>query len=350
VNIRKDAPLSDVLWYRIGGTARYLIDASSPEDVQDAITFVRQRGIEPVLFVGHGANLLFPDEYFAGAVVRLVDPSPGEVAPIDTGARIGDDVLIESFAGETLDRLLHRAFAAHLVGLEWAGGLPGTVGAGVRGNVGAFGGEIRDSVHQVTVLDLAENPARVRTLRGDQLEFVYRGSLLKQDRNLIALSATFRLRKGSASEVEAARDTYDAHIAYRQTHHPMDFPNTGSTFKNVSRAEDVEKVLAVYPELRERVARDWHGKVSMGYLNRKLGFAGFRAGNAAVSDKHCNFVLNLGGARAADVVEVVETIRQTFEDTFGFQPEPEVEIVRVSRPGAPSHPQPAGAPEGVRRS
>jgi UDP-N-acetylmuramate dehydrogenase len=130
----------------------------------------------------------------------------------------------------------------------------------------------------------------------------------------------------------------------------MDFPNTGSTFKNVSRAEDVEKVLAVYPELRERVARDWHGKVSMGYLNRKLGFAGFRAGNAAVSDKHCNFVLNLGGARAADVVEVVETIRQTFEDTFGFQPEPEVEIVRVSRPGAPSHPQPAGAPEGVRRS
>ncbi len=321
--VGRDAPLSDVLRYRIGGRARFLVDAQSPDDVRQAVSFVREHSVESVLFVGHGANLLFPDDYFDGAVIRLVDPVQPQGAVAE-----GEEGLIKSYAGETLDRLIQRAFDSGLVGLEWAGGLPGTVGAAVRGNVGAFGGEVKDWVRDVTVLDIADDAPHVLTLRRDELDFVYRGSLLKQKRNLIALGASFCLRRGSAADLARARDTYRANIAYREARHPMDYPNTGSTFKNIAAPDEVARVLAVFPDLTERVLGDWHGKVSMGFLNRRLGFSGYRVGNAEVSEKHCNFVLNLGGARARDVAGIIGTIQQRFEDTFGFRPEPEVEIVR----------------------
>ncbi|HZS94534.1 MAG TPA: UDP-N-acetylmuramate dehydrogenase, partial [Chloroflexota bacterium] len=292
--------------------------------------FTQDHGIERVLFLGHGANLLFPDEYFDGAIVRLVDGdqplSPIDVSPTD-GNGTGEHVLVESYAGETLDRLIQRSFAAGLVGLEWAGGLPGTVGAAVRGNVGAFGGEIKDVVHQVDVLDTNQEIPRVRSLEPEELNFAYRDSLIKRDCGLVALNATFRLKHGDPEDISRARQVYHDNIAYRESHHPLDYPNTGSTFKNVARAGDVAKVLAVFPDLAPRVAGEWHGKVSMGYLNRRLGFSGYRIGNAAVADKHCNFILNLGGAQARDVRAIIDDIRRRFDETFHFQPEPEIEII-----------------------
>lgn len=337
--VREDVLLSDVLWYRIGGRARFLIDAGSSADVLDAVAFVRRHGVERVHFLGQGANLLFPDEYFDGAIIRLIDGAEpadsvhtrghgnqGVRREPENGA-VGEHTLIRSYAGETLDNLIHRAFASGLVGLEWAGGLPGTVGAAVRGNVGAFGGEIKDSIHEVDVLDVGPDVHGIRTLSRGELNFGYRDSLLKRDRRLVALSATLELRRGQPAEVAAAREVYHANIRYRTERHPLDYPNTGSTFKNVAAPDEVGKVLAALPDLAPLVAHEWHGKVSMGNLNRRLGFSGFRIGNAMVSEKHCNFILNLGGARADDVTSIIAAIQRTFQETFGFSPEPEVEIV-----------------------
>ncbi len=120
---------------------------------------------------------------------------------------------------------------------------------------------------------------------------------------------------------------YNNNIEYRRIRHPLEYPNCGSVFKNIAIPEHVEKVLDVFPDLEEKIKRDWHGKVSMGYLIKRLDMSGYRVGNAMVSQKHCNFIVNLGGARSTDVLSIIKVIQEKFLETFDFVPEVEVEIV-----------------------
>ncbi len=321
MKIVENANLSEILWYKIGGSARYLLEVRSKEDVIEAVEFIQRQHISNYFVCGLGANLIFPDGHFDGAVIHFL---PKE----HQGIRQIDDETLEAFAGELLDSVIIFAFDQRLVGLEWAGGLPGTVGAGVRGNVGAFGNEIKDSIESVEVLEITDKTYHITTLHKNELLFNYRNSLIKQRRNLIVLSARFTFSTVGHDGVEKAKDTYFANIAYRKEKHPYEHPNTGSVFKNITDKEQVAKILEVFPDAKESVETKWHGKVSMGYLNKRLGFSGYRIGNAEISTKHANFINNLGGAKATDVIAVIEAIRNKFQETFGFMPEPEVEIVR----------------------
>lgn len=321
MQIYNNVLLSTILWYQIGGIAKTVLDVASKEDLFEALEYIKNNNIHKVFILGMGSNLLFSDDGFDGVIIRFQSQEDGQ------GVRFIENGIVESFAGEFLDSVIQAQFELGLVGLEWAGGLPGTVGAAVRGNVGAFGGEIKDSFLKAHCILLHEdNSFEEVTLTHDEMNFSYRSSEVKKG-NLIVVSAQFQLKDGTPEELLQAHEKYFANILYRQEHHPLDYPNCGSVFKNISKKEEVERVLESWGDIKEQVENKWHGKVSMGYIIDRLGFKGLREGNAQVSEKHQNFIVNLGGAKAEDVKKIIVAVEEEMQENFGFTPEVEIEIV-----------------------
>lgn len=313
--------LSTILWYQIGGVAKTVIDVASKEDIYEALTYIKANNITKVFVLGLGSNLLFSDEGYDGVIIRFMSQDDG------MGVRFLGEGIIESFAGEFLDSVIQAQFELGLVGIEWAGGLPGTVGAAVRGNVGAFGGEIKDVFVKAHCIRLSENgDYEELTLTRDEMEFAYRSSKVKSEK-LIVISAQFQLREGTQEELLAAHETYFANVTYRQDKHPLDYPNCGSVFKNISKKEEVERILESWDDIRDLVENKWHGKVSMGYVIDRTGLKGFRIGQAQISEKHQNFIVNLGGAKASDVKGIIAEVEEDIQENFGFTPEVEIEII-----------------------
>jgi UDP-N-acetylmuramate dehydrogenase len=321
MKIQNDFPLSEILWYKIGGRAKYLLTCESREDIVQALAFIKEHKPNKVFVCGLGSNLIFSDNDFDGVVIRIV------ASENDQDIHVNNDGYVQAFAGEVLDKVIVFAFENHLTGLEWAGGLPGTVGAGVRGNVGAYGGEIKDSLVEAEVLDYSGEEPILKTLSNEELAFVYRGSLIKTQKKMVVISATFDLKKSSDEEIREARKVYTLHKEQRKKNHPLEYPNCGSVFKNLREKEQIEKVLEVYPDLRENIEKKWYGKIAVASLIERFGLKGYRVGNAQVSEKHALFIVNLGGAKASDVLQIIQTIKDKFQTTFGFEPEVEVEIV-----------------------
>lgn len=324
MQVRTNIKLSNILWYRIGGICKYLLDCENKEDIYEALEFIDKNNISKLFICGLGSNLVFTDEYFDGAVIRIsVDESnPDYIRNIT-------DNSIEAFAGITLDKVINFSLTQNLVGLEWAGGLPGTVGAAVRGNVGAYGGEIKDSLNSAEVLVRnSQTGFTIKKLSNQDLNFSYRHSLIKENSgNMVVLSATFKLNSVNSEEVKKAQATYQLHIQQRKDKHPLEYPNCGSVFKNIREPEKIKKVLNVFPDLKEKIENQWYNKVASGHLIQRLGLQGLRVGDAQVSEKHALFIVNLGQAKAKDVLEIVEAIQTKFMKTFGFKLETEVEIV-----------------------
>lgn len=316
MKISEDIDLSEIVYYKIGGKARFLIDIESKEDLIYAFEFLKKEKVKDYFVLGHGSNLILPDTFYGGAILRFL---PGK-----DSIKLLKNNSVEAFAGDVLDKLIQFGFENNLEGLEWAGGLPGTVGAAVRGNVGAFGGEIKDVIKEVEVAEVVNGKLKFIVLKRFELKFSYRNSLVKK-KKLIVVNVRFRLKP--QDNLQKARQTYLSNIEYRKRRHPLEFPNCGSVFKNISDPEEVKSVLEVYPELEEKIKRDWRGKVSMGYLIKWLEMDGLQVGGAQISPKHCNFIINLGGAKAGDVKAIIKKVQNKFFDTFGFRPEVEVEIV-----------------------
>lgn len=320
MTIHNDYDLSKLLWYKIGGKAKYLLECKNKEDVLEALNFIHQEHIHKTFFVGTGSNLVFTDEYFDGAIIYFAKPD------VPSFEIQGES--ITAYAGEILADFILFAFENQLVGLEWAGGLPGTVGAAVRGNVGAYGGEIKDTIESVEVAVIENGEVTVKTFSNKDLQFEYRGSLIKaHNESMVVLSATCKLKKANEEELKQARTIHDDHVQHRKDRHPLEYPNCGSVFKNIRKKEDVEKILAVYPDIREKIEKDWYGKVAMAYIIQRLGLQGYKVGNAQISEKHALFIVNLGGATAQDVRSIINTVIEKCEETFGFTPEIEVEVV-----------------------
>lgn len=318
--VQNDFEISSQLWYKIGGKVKYFLDCKTKDDVIEAFDFVQKNNITKIFVCGLGSNLIFTDNYFDGAVIRISrDGNASDIHFDDKGS-------VEAFAGELLDDVIKYSLDHNLMGLEWAGGLPGTVGAAVRGNVGAFGGEIKDSLVHADVIDFSGGKPEYKTLSNDELQFVYRGSLIKSNKKMIVVSAQFALKKAQ-EEISVAKEVYLKNIQFRKDRHPLEYPNCGSVFKNIREQEKIEKVLSIYPELRQSVETKWHHKLAVASVIEKLGLKGYRVGDAQVSEKHALFIVNLGHAKASDVLQIIDHIQQTFQDKFGFKLEVEVEIV-----------------------
>jgi len=321
MQIYSNVLLSTILWYQIGGVAKTVIDVASKEDLYEALAYVKENKISDVFILGLGSNLLFSDEGYDGVIIRFLMQEDGQ------GVRLLEDNIVEAFAGEFLDSVIQAQFENGLVGLEWAGGLPGTVGAAVRGNVGAFGGEIKDIFVKAHCIKLSENgDYEELTLTQEEMEFSYRASRIKSE-HLIVVSAQFQLREGSQEELLSAHEKYFENITYRQDKHPLDYPNCGSVFKNISKPEEVARILESWGDIKELVNDKWHGKVSMGYVIDRLGLKGREIGGAQISEKHQNFMVNKGGAKASDVKNLIVEVEEEMQESFGITPEVEIEIV-----------------------
>jgi UDP-N-acetylmuramate dehydrogenase len=318
MTIQNDALLSEVLWYKIGGKAKYLLTVENREDIEKALEFVAQEKPKRIFICGQGSNLIFSDDYFDGAIIQIVASEQNITVSENT---------VTAFAGTILGDVIDFSFTHNLTGLEWAGGLPGTVGAGVRGNVGAYGGEIKDSLLSAEIIDFSDDTFVFKKLTNEELHFVYRGSIVKTSKKMVVVSATFGLKKSTPEEIAEAREVCERNKQNRRDKHPLEYPNCGSVFKNLRDKEQIETVLNMYPDLKEHVEKKWYGKVAVASLIEKLGLKGFQIGNAQISEKHALFIINKGHAKAKDVLAVIKTVKNKFHEKFGFEPEVEVEIV-----------------------
>ena len=283
--LRFEEPLAKHTSFRIGGCAEVMAFPRNREELTEILKKSALLDCKPVI-LGAGTNVLAPDEGVRGLVVCLKDCLDGMEQLDDTHIRV--------MAGVTMSRAAVFAANLGLSGMEFAHGIPGTVGGGVYMNAGAYGGEIRQICQSVEVMDF---DGTLRRLSNPEMQFSYRHSIL-EDRPGIVVSADFALEPG---ESQAIRAKMKELIGKRTASQPLDMPSAGSAFK----------------------------RPAGGYaaaLIEQAGLKGYRCGGAAISEKHAGFAVNLGNATAADVKNLLRQVSDRVFDRTGIRLEPEVRI------------------------
>jgi UDP-N-acetylmuramate dehydrogenase len=300
-DVKVNAVLSKFTSYKIGGPASLLVEVSSTQKLVEILNFLSGEGIE-YFVLGGGTNVLFPDDGFEGVVIR-----------VRTGLleEAGGTIMAES--GVVFGALNNFALQHGLSGLEWSAGLPGTVGGAVRGNAGAAGGDVANSLCKVE----AWIDREVVQLKPDECSFSYRESLFKQNGGVV-LKAWFDVVPGDTGKMLLKMQEI---IAGRAGRYP-NFPSAGSFFKNVP----VKEWKGKQNELPVEFVRS--GKIPVGWLNEQAGLKGLRVGGAMVSEQHGNFLINRESATEADILHLVEEIKTRVYNKFGISLEEEVCIVR----------------------
>ena len=308
VKIQEDVPLAEHSNYRIGGPARFFCEAANEEEIRNGVLFAREQPV-PLFVIGGGTNLLISDDGFNGLILK---PNVMQLAV--------DGQMLTVGGGMAVADLLKFTTEHSLSGLEWAGGLPGTVGGAIRGNAGAFRGEIKDRIVSVDSFDVETLGT---TTRGNtECKFGYRSSIFKEKNGReIILRATLNLDKGDGPMIAAA---IQEKINYRLERHPMEYPNIGSTFKNV----DLELVPKIWRNAFAKVVKiDPFPVVPTAYLISEAGLRGTQRGGAMVSPKHPNFIVNLGAATAADVKFLIAEVKEKVFEKYGIRLEEEIQLV-----------------------
>lgn len=281
-NVKMNEPMSKHTTFRIGGPAQIFVTPHTVAEVGQAVSACNVCKV-PFFMLGHGSNLLVSDAGIEGVVIQLYQNFSEYTI---SGTRI------EAQAGIMLSRLGNAVREAGLSGFEFAAGIPGTLGGAVMMNAGAYGGEMKDIVEKVQLMD---RDGQLLEKTGKEMEFAYRHSIV-EDEGYIVLGATLALQRGKVEEITARMEEL---AEARRTKQPLEFPSAGSTFKR--------------PE---------------GYFAGKLimdaGLRGYSVGGAQVSEKHCGFVINKGGATAADVIQLIEDVKKTVYEQFQVELEPEV--------------------------
>lgn len=268
--------------FRIGGPADYYVMPVNAEEVRKLTAFCREENV-PYYIVGNGSNLLVSDEGYRGVIIEIgKEMSTVEVRGTEIWAQ----------AGALMSQIASVALENELAGFEFASGIPGTIGGAAVMNAGAYGGEMKDVIREVTVLD---REGQKRTLSGNGLEFGYRTSKVMKE-GYTVLEVCICLSKGEREEIQEKMNDFKER---RITKQPLEYPSAGSTFKR--------------PE---------------GYFAGKLiqdtGLRGFTVGGAQVSEKHSGFVINKGGATAKDVDCLMQEVSNRVYEKFGVRLEPEV--------------------------
>lgn len=284
-NVVSDEPMRKHTTFRIGGNADIFVRPESKEQIAEILRLCRSQEV-PYFILGNGSNLLVGDKGFRGVVINIMD-NMNDIK-VDGG-------IIKAQAGAMLIKVSRVARDNSLTGLEFASGIPGTIGGAIYMNAGAYGGEMKDVVIQVTAMDAY---GEIYTFGADELEFSYRHSVIQQ-RALIVLDVTMKLEAGDQKSID---DRMSELAVARRTKQPLEYPSAGSTFKR--------------PE---------------GYFAGKLimdaGLRGYRVGDAQVSEKHCGFVVNRGNATADDVMKLIDDVKAKVSEEYDVVLEPEVRMI-----------------------
>ena len=284
-NVMKDEPMKKHTTFRIGGPADYFVTPESKEEIQAIVELCKKEEI-PYSVIGNGSNLLVGDKGYRGVILQIFKKM--------NQIRVEENKIYAG-AGALLSKVAATALSESLTGFEFAAGIPGTLGGAVVMNAGAYGGEMKDVLKEVTVMTAA---GEILVLPAEKLEMGYRTSLVKT-KGYLVLSAVIVLEQGNQEAIKARMKELTEQRVSKQ---PLEFPSAGSTFKR--------------PE---------------GYFAGKLimdaGLRGYQTGGAQVSEKHCGFVINKDNATAADVCRLLRDVQDKVKEQFGVTLEPEVKFL-----------------------
>ncbi len=280
-------PMSKHTSFKIGGMAEYFIKIQKIEELQETLKLVKENKI-PLTIIGNGSNILVSDDGIKGIVAKIEikkleikENNPQISVIIGSGNKLG----------ETSQKLANEG----ITGLEFASGIPGTVGGAIRMNAGAHGLEMKDIVKNITYMDFEGN---IKKIKNDEAKFEYRNSIFSKQKFII-IEAELELERGKKEEIQSKMKEY---LTYRKEKQPIEYPSAGSTFK---RGSD--------------------------FITAKLidecGLKGFQIGGAQISEKHAGFIINKDNATAEDVIKLVEYTKEQVYKKFGKVIEVEIEII-----------------------
>lgn len=282
--IKYNEPMKNHTSFKVGGPVDILVTPVETHQVIKVIELFKKNNM-PFFIMGNGSNLIVRDGGYRGAIIKLT--------AMDRIVVEGTRVI--SMAGAYLSNVALEALKYNLKGMEFASGIPGTVGGAVTMNAGAYGGEMKDIIEYAKVIDYEGN---IVQLSRDELELSYRSSII-QRKNYIVLEAAFALQEGEHSEIKGLMEELNRKRVEKQ---PLNYPSAGSTFKR--------------PE---------------GYFAGKLiedsGLRGFAHGGAMVSDKHCGFIINYNEASASDVLGLIKKVQEIVKEKYNVSLETEVKII-----------------------
>lgn len=280
--VKTGEPMEMHTTFRVGGPADYFVLPETKEELRDVVSLCKREDM-PYYILGNGSNLLVSDKGYRGVIIQIFK-SMNKI-------RV-DGNCIYAQAGALLSAIASRALEKSLKGFEFASGIPGTLGGACVMNAGAYGGEMKQVLRQVTVLDAEGN---IAVIPSEELEMGYRTSVIAKEGHIV-LEAVIELKEGDEKEIRKLMEELKNKRVEKQ---PLEYPSAGSTFKR--------------PE---------------GYFAGKLiqdsGLRGFSVGGAQVSEKHCGFVINKDHATAADIAELMRRVSECVEEKFGVALEPEV--------------------------
>lgn len=284
-NIKENEPMKSHTSFKIGGMADVFVSPTTKEQLVDAIRICKENKV-PYYIIGNGSNLLVSDKGFRGVIIE-VSKNLSQIHRKDN--------TITAQAGALLARIAKTAESAELTGFEFAHGIPGTLGGAVTMNAGAYDGEIKNVILQAEVIN---EKGEIQILTKEELELGYRTSIV-QKKGYIVLEATIELQPGHKEEISAKMKDF---AGRRRDKQPLEYPSAGSTFK--------------------RPVGHFAGKLIM-----DSDLRGYQVGKAQVSEKHCGFVINQGGATFEEVMKVIEHVQEVVRKKFDVELEPEVRII-----------------------
>jgi len=283
--VKNNILLKDFTTFKIGGRVKYFFVAESNEDILKAVVAARKLKL-PFFILGAGSNILVSDKGYKGLVIK-VENQDFKITKSK----------ITAGAGLSLGQLLNFAVGYGLSGIEWLAGIPGTVGGAVYGNAGGFGKSMENAVEKIEIFDSKSLKLKTYNLKDCRLS--YRESIFKKNKNLIILSAVLKLKKSSKSKIKKQIKKY---LDYRREYQPLNFPSAGSVFKNPPG-------------------------FSAGDLIEKCGLKGKRVRDIKISERHANFIVNLGNGRAKDVKKLINLVKTKIKNKFKINLEEEVQYL-----------------------
>jgi UDP-N-acetylmuramate dehydrogenase len=338
-NIKTDILLKDHSTFKIGGPAKFFVEVDDLQRLAGVLKWAQSHQ-QKVFMLGGGSNILFMDQGFDGLIIKLINKE------IKIEIIENDGITIKCGAGVELAKLVAESFKNSAQGLEWAIGIPGTVGGAVRGNAGAFGGEMKNIVKKVKTInvkscklikkdfvnlsifpnELKENIEyacrnMIQTFNNKECEFRYRESIFKTTTCLLIWEVEIFLRVGNKEE---CKKIAKGHLSKRKLKQPniIKYPSAGSIFKNPKVSKKIQEKFK-----HDTGVESKNNKVPAGWLVTRCGLNGKRIGDAMIAKKHGNFIVNMGKAKASDVLILISMMKTYVRDKYGVLLREEISIV-----------------------
>lgn len=310
----KNVSLKRYSHYKIGGEARYFFEAKKADDLIRAAEHWRKIKGKNIFVLAGGANTLIGDDGFDGLVIK---PKLEYLNKDNSEIRVASGVL--------LNDLLHFALDNNFSGLEWAAGVPGTVGGAIYGNAGAFGAEMKNIIKSVISLDFLQKEPKIIKRNNQDCEFGYRSSIFKRQSSgkfktkEVIIEARIKLKKG---ELRKIKEEMERNIDYRLKNHPLEYPSLGCVFKNIEIAD-----LREFEKFGSIIKNDPLPVIPAAWFIAEAGLKGVSCGGAMISPKHPNFIVNILEATADDVKNLIQLARNKVKKKFGVDLKEEIEYL-----------------------